>query len=167
MTQTAINYAKVLYDLNVPEDVIIETKTLVRENPELVKALMNPVISLRDKEKVIDKVFPVQLHNFFKVLSRYQSVDCLEDIFVFYGQYVHEKHNILDAVLYYVTPPTGEQLEGIKSRLSKEYGKTFVNIRLIEKPELIGGFIIKVGDKETDYSILGRINGMRRQLLRR
>lgn len=167
MTQTAINYARVLYDLKIPEDVIEEAKTLVRGNPELVQALENPVISLQEKEKVIEKVFPVQLHNFFKVLSRYQSVDCLEDIFTAYEQYVHEKLNILDAVLYYVTLPTEEQLEGIKNRLSKEYGRTEVKIELIEKPELIGGFIIKVGNKETDYSILGRINGMRRQLLRR
>ena len=167
MTQTAINYAKVLYDLKIPGNVIEEAKVLTRDNPELVRVLMSPVVSLHDKERVIDKVFPVQLHNFFKVLSRYQSVDCLEDIYASYEQYVHEKQNILDAVLYYVTPPTGEQLEGIKGKLSKEYGKTSVNIQLIERPELIGGFVIQVGDKETDYSILGRINGMRRQLLRR
>ena len=90
MTQTAINYAKVLYDLKIPGNVIEEAKVLTRDNPELVRVLMSPVVSLHDKERVIDKVFPVQLHNFFKVLSRYQSVDCLEDIYASYEQYVHE-----------------------------------------------------------------------------
>lgn len=167
MTQTAINYAKVLYQLKVPENVIEETRIVIKQNPEIVKVLANPVISFRQKEHIIDKIFSESMHNFFKVLSRYQSIECLEDIFVAYVQYVHEQHDIVDADLYYVTPPSEEQLEGIKRKLSKEYGKAKANINLYQKPELIGGFVIKVGDKETDCSILGRMNKMSQQLLRR
>lgn len=39
MTQTAINYGKVLYQLNVPKESILETQRLLKEVPELSKAL--------------------------------------------------------------------------------------------------------------------------------
>ena len=35
MTQTAINYGKVLYQLNVPKESILETQRLLKEVPEL------------------------------------------------------------------------------------------------------------------------------------
>ena len=46
MTQTAINYGKVLYQLNVPKESILETQRLLKEVPELLKTLENPTISL-------------------------------------------------------------------------------------------------------------------------
>ncbi|MCI5620876.1 MAG: ATP synthase F1 subunit delta [Lachnospiraceae bacterium] len=167
MTQTAINYAKVLYELNIPQDVIAKTQSLVKENPQLMDVLMNPVVSFPEKEHVIDRIFPSEMQNFFKVLTRYHSADCLPDIFIYYENYAHEKQDILDATLYYVTPPTEEQIEGIKAKLAREYHRSQVDLELIQRQEVMGGFVVKVGDVETDYSILGRINDMRRQLVKR
>lgn len=167
MIQTAINYAKVLYELNISPDIIAKTHELVKENPKLMDVLMNPVVSFREKERVIDRIFPAEVHNFMKVLTRYQSVDCLPDIFTCYENYAHEKQDILDATLYYVTPPTEEQVEGIKAKLAKEYHRSQVDLELIPRPELLGGFVVKIGDVEADYSILGRVNGLRRQLVKK
>lgn len=167
MTQTAINYAKVLYELNIPQDAIAKTHDLIEENPELIHVLMNPVVSFREKERVISRIFPAEVHNFMKILTRYHSADCLPDIFTYYENYSHEKQDILDATLYYVTPPTQEQVEGIKAKLAKEYHRSQVDLELIQRQELIGGFVVKVNDVEADYSILGRVNGLRQKLVKR
>ena len=36
MTTAAVNYAKVLYELPVPEEAVNESERLLQENPELI-----------------------------------------------------------------------------------------------------------------------------------
>ena len=58
MTETSINYAKALYELSVPEEAVLETEKIFRGTPQLKGALENPLVSLKEKEHVIDRVFP-------------------------------------------------------------------------------------------------------------
>ena len=67
MTETSINYAKALYELSVPEEAVLETEKIFRSTPQLKGALENPLVSLKEKEHVIDRVFPQEMKNFLKV----------------------------------------------------------------------------------------------------
>ena len=69
--------------------------------------------------------------------------------------------------LYYVTPPTDKQKAGIENFLMKEYGSKAVQLSMVEKKELIGGFVIRTGDREYDRSILGRYKSLRQKLVMR
>ena len=60
-----------------------------------------------------------------------------------------------NAILSYVTEPTREQLEGIKSFLNKKYKD--INIEMREDPSLGGGFVIQAGNDVYDWSLKGRI----------
>ena len=66
MTETSINYAKALYELSVPEEAVLETEKIFRSTPQLKGALENPLVSLKEKEHVIDRVFPQEMKNFLK-----------------------------------------------------------------------------------------------------
>ena len=55
MTETSINYAKALYELSVPEEAVLETEKIFRSTPQLKGALENPLVSLKEKEHVIDR----------------------------------------------------------------------------------------------------------------
>ena len=55
MTQTVINYARVLYELQIPDEIIMEAETYFRNVPELKDALTNPVIPLNEKYAVIER----------------------------------------------------------------------------------------------------------------
>lgn len=69
--------------------------------------------------------------------------------------------------MYYVTQPEEEQLREIKQTLMKKYRKNDIRLRLIEDPGLIGGFIIRVGDVETDWSLKGRLKQLEQKIMRR
>mgnify|MGYP000193522396 CR=1 FL=1 len=73
MTETSINYAKALYELSVPEEAVLETEKIFRSTPQLKGALENPLVSLKEKEHVIDRVFPQEMKNFLKVTCKYQK----------------------------------------------------------------------------------------------
>ena len=46
----------------------------------------------------------------------------------------------------------------------KESHYPYVEFNFIEQPELIGGFVLKVGDIEEDNSIRGRLNRLEKKL---
>jgi len=165
MTQTANNYGVILYDLKIPTQIISETREILSATPELSKALICPIVSMKDKHELINKIFPQEMHNFLKVLCDYQSVDRLPDIFKAYDEYFDEQNDILRASLYYVTAPTDAQHDQIRQNLVEKYGKKNVLINMIKQPDLIGGFMIRVRDQETDWSMRGRLNKLQQKMI--
>ncbi|MEG0720659.1 MAG: F0F1 ATP synthase subunit delta, partial [Lachnospiraceae bacterium] len=67
MTQTTDRYAKVLYQLEIPQEIICETSRIFQEAPELIAVFENPVIPKKQKHLVLKKIFPVEIQNFLKV----------------------------------------------------------------------------------------------------
>ena len=97
MTETSINYAKALYELSVPEEAVLETEKIFRSTPQLKGALENPLVSLKEKEHVIDRVFPQEMKNFLKVTCKYQKISSIYDILEAYGDYSRKQKGILAA----------------------------------------------------------------------
>ena len=147
MTQTANNYGTVLYELGVAGEVVAETERIFSLTPELSKSLGSPIVSAKEKHKLIDSIFPQEVRNFLKVLCDNGSVGELADIFSSYHTCYDAHNGILRATLSYVTPPTESQLAQMKEHLKKEYGKNEVQIELIEQPDLHDD--IKEGDTIT------------------
>ncbi|WP_333646870.1 ATP synthase F1 subunit delta [Lacrimispora sp.] len=164
MTQAAINYGQVLYELSIPEETVEETALILRTVPQLKEALCSPVVGKNSRRRIIDRVFPAEIRNFLKVLADHQSMDLAEDIFKAWQASVCEQKGILEASLFYVTEPEEEQLREIKAMLCKKYGKKDVRLSLVQDLSLIGGFILRVGDVETDWSLKGRIRQLEQKI---
>lgn len=164
MTQTARNYGRVLVDLGIPREDVEEMWRIFLEVPELSLTLKSPVVKTKEKQAVIDKIFPEKVRGFLKVLCGYQSMDQIVDIRKAYDAYFDEQNDMLQAVLYYVTAPKQEQLAGLKAYLQRKYKKQNVCITPVQRTELIGGFVLSVGDREEDYSILGRLAALQQKL---
>ena len=151
MTET--NYAKVLYELNIAPEVTASANAILKAAPEVSEVLSSPVVSLKEKENVIDKIFPKEICNFMKVLCRYHKASLAQEIFKEYQEYYNKRHNILNAELFYVVAPKKEQLDGMKNFLCKKYHTKDVQIKQIEDKSLIGGFCIRVEDEEIEKII--------------
>lgn len=167
MTQIVINYARVLYELNIPKNIILETQDIFASVPDLKVRLISPVISNQKKHNIIERLFPKEMHSFLKILCDYQSMEVIDEIFVAYKQYYNEQNGILEAKLTYVTLPGEEELDGIKKVLMDKYHKNQVELTLVYNPEIIGGFIIEAQNRETDWSLKGRLNKLQQRLVRR
>lgn len=167
MMQAAINYGRVLFELSISQTAIEETALALKTVPELKRALSSPVIPMGSKHKVIERVFPKEMITFLKVIVDRRDMDLADDIFEAYRTRVAEEEGVLEASLYYVTEPEEAQLQEIKAMLCKKYEKKDIRLRLIEDPGLIGGFIIRVGDVETDWSLKGRLRQLEQKIMRR
>lgn len=167
MTERAMQYGKVLFELHIDASVIATTKELIKKCPELVAALDNPAIKAGEKYKVIDRIFDDGISSFLKVVTDNKMINSIEDIWESYEDYQRIEKNFVKATFYYVSKPDDAQIKAIKARICKQYQKDGVDLFLVEQPSLIGGFVLKVCDYEVDRSISGRIEQLTQNLMRR
>lgn len=164
MTENLNNYGKVLYELHISQESAACAEAILHQVPQVTEALSSPLVTLDEKEKAVDRIFPEELHNFMKVLCRYHKVAAAQEIFKAYQGYCNKQNHVLNAVLTYVVLPTEEQRQGIEKFLCGKYHVKSVELKLCEDKSLVGGFILRIGDQEIDYSLRGRINELQQKL---
>lgn len=167
MTQTASNYGKVLYDLKISKEVVKEAREILTTVPQLWKELLNPTVKKSVKISLIKKIFPKELHSFLCVLCEYQNMDQVFDIFEAYEKEYRNDHAIIQAELEYVTEPDEKQVEQFRTYILERFGQKdgTVELKLTRRPELLGGFVIRVGEKEIDQSLVGKMRELENKLV--
>jgi F-type H+-transporting ATPase subunit delta len=167
ISQRALNYAKVLYSLELKEESINKAKSLLLNCSELIDVLLNPAIKKQEKDSVIEALFDKEMCSFLKVLCENKAIDSYAEIFEAYEELLFEHKNILRAKLTYAVKPSEEELGQIKQQLCDKYKKTGVFLELKEDASLIGGFVLYVGDMEYNKSIKGALSEMQKTLIGR
>lgn len=172
-TKAASRYAKSLIDLSVErnalealkDDMVLFSK-VVDENPQLEAILQNPIVPLDKKLGILQDTFGKKVHevtnSFFSlIVKKGRSAILFETAKQFIVQYNRLK-KIVTAEVTVATALTAPQREEIVATVKKETGAAEVNI--VEKTDesLIGGFILKVGDKQFDASIQGGLNKLKK-----
>lgn len=160
----AERYARVLYELGIPEEAIQETENIFEEVPELGAVFANPTVSSGSKMRVIDRVFPEKMKNFLKTACRYQRLDIISEIFAAYRRYCDQQNKILKAVLTCVEPPSEPQLAEMKTFLCRKYGAEQAKIEIRTDVKLLGGFVLQAGSDEYDWSLSGRLQRLEQKL---
>lgn len=95
--------------------------------------------------------------SFLKKACEEGCIGQMEDMIKVWEKCLLDGAGILSASLFYVTRPDEEQLAGILEFLCREYKKKDVQLEMAAAPELMGGFVLKTGDVEYDYSLKGQL----------
>ena len=157
MISTALEYAKRLRELNIPGDIVGQTGDIFKAVPQVKLDFESPAVSLSAKHNVIEKVFPLQIRDFLKVLCDNGDVYLWDDICTAYRELSPEKKEEFVVTLSYVTAPTDEQLQNIRNFIQKKYNREDMTFETKEDPSLGGGFIIRAGNEVYDWSTGGRM----------
>lgn len=160
----AVSYGKVLFGMDIPEGAVDKTREILREVPQLTDLFMNPTIPLKTKYSVADKVFPAEMRSFMKTVCRYRKMGLIREIFAAYDRCREKQAGILKAALYCVTAPGEEQKKGIEAFLCRKYGAEKAELSVCRDDSLIGGFLLRVGSDEYDWSIKGRMDRLAQEL---
>ena len=164
MTQTANNYGTVLFELGVEKETVEEMKRIFSLTGELPRVLDCPVVSGREKHRLIEQLFPKEVWNFLKEMCDHGNVSEMEDVFKAYTRCYDEANGILKTVMYCAGTPDEEQLAQIKAYLAAKHHRETVELTICTQPELIGGFVLETGDLVEDYSVRGRIKNLEQKL---
>lgn len=171
--QVATRYAKSLIDLageksaveTIKKDIELFLATC-RANPELQAILKNPIIGLDKKANILDGLFSGKVHemilSFFKIVVRKGRAEILfATAKEFITQYNVIK-NVVKAIVTSASPLSEENITQIEE-VVKQATNGEVILTSIVDPKLIGGFILKVGDKQFDTSISSKLNKLRKE----
>jgi len=170
----AARYAKSLIELakekNVVEAVYEDMKLFkdtADKNRGLMLALKSPVVRHEKKLAVLkaifqDKVNPVS-YSIFEIITRKNRESILDSIADEFIKAYDEYRGIQKATVITTTPLTEDLRTQFNKIVSEATGKT---VELEEKvdPALIGGYLLRVNDRQIDASLRSRLNELKLQL---
>ena len=163
-SSTANEYAKTLRKLNITASTVGQAGDIFQAVPEILADLENPAVELTAKHRVIEKVFPVEIRDFLKLLCDNGNVGLWDEIVKEYKAAIPRKEGELTVTLRYVTAPDEKQLAGIRDFVAKRFGTEGVTFEMEQDASLGGGFILEAGNEVFDWSTNGRMQQFKEQM---
>lgn len=140
-----------------------------KELPELKKFLLSPEIAYTDKKALLDKLFEGQntmLSSFLKLLLDKGRMSSISGIYEEYTKLANERSRIIQIEVTSAMPIEAHQEEKLKLKYIEEYKAYKANLTSRVDSSLIGGIIVKIGDRLIDGSIAGRLKSLRENVLK-
>lgn len=163
-------YSEALFDVAHEEDRLKDIQSEFTwvmnqciEYPEFFEIIKTPKISIDEKKMILQETFkdhisPSLLNFLMIIIDKKRGADLLE-IKSDFDERVDDYHNIVKATVESVVPLTEEQLIKLKERLTHLTGKS-VEIQSVINPTILGGLVVRVGDKLIDGSVKFKLEGM-------
>lgn len=166
VTKKALNYAEVLYEIDSAGKSVASAAEIFKTR-EFLSAVENPQISFDEKCAVIDRLFDEKLSGFIKTICKNGDYSVFGMIGTAYTEVYCRYKNILFGYLEYAKPISDDEKDRLKSALRIKYKADDVRIEMVENQDIIGGFRLNIGDKIYDRSVLGVLERMKSELVRR
>jgi F-type H+-transporting ATPase subunit delta len=167
-------YATSLYELatergeleTVKADVESFLNTL-KAAPELKSVLASPVIPSTKKLAILKQLYanrlsPILVRFFENVSIRNREALLASVMESFLDVYLSQK-GIAKGVVTSATPLSAKAVDSLQTAAEQISGKKVQLAQTID-PALLGGYILRVGDKELDQSVATRLERVRRSL---
>lgn len=170
----ASRYAKALLQLaeerkcldEVMKDMTSFT-TVCKENRDFVLLLKNPIASSYKKLAIIKQIFDGKVNEMtfgiFDILTRKNREMYLPEVALAFREQYHTVKGIVESTITTVSP--------ISAAIKKDISAVVKNITnsevvLTEKidPSIIGGFVLRIGDKQIDDSVSAKLRELKLQL---
>lgn len=173
----ASRYAKSLIDLSIEQGNLDAVKGdmeqfigVLKQNSELVAVLKNPVIKLDKKKAIITAIFAGKIQptilSFFGLLIDKGRGAILLDIAIEFIREYNDVKGIVHASVTSASKLSDENLSQLKSQLAQQINADIILENTVDA-SLIGGFVVKVGDRQVDASIAGKLNKLEKHFAQR
>lgn len=173
--KAASRYAKSLIDLATEQQALEQVKddmvlfeSVVDDHRELEAILKNPIVPLDKKWGILKNTFGENIHQITRhflqlVVNKGRSAILFETAKQFIRQYQVLKGIVTAEVTSAVVLNASVKSE-IESLVKDALKANEVVVKEKIDEQLIGGFILKVGDKQFDTSIAGSLHKLRQAL---
>ncbi|MBC6366352.1 ATP synthase F1 subunit delta [Algoriphagus sp. AK58] len=173
--RVAYAYAKSLMELAIERGQLEEVyqdflhlAKMARSNRDLELAMRNPIVSSDKKLKILKTLYEKRgatqaTLSFFEIICRKNREVILADIAREF-QVQYQIHSNIQVAEVTTTFPLDDKLRAEFSKIVLEI-TGMKEVKLTEKinPELIGGFILRVNDRQLDESLSSKLKALRVQ----
>ncbi len=174
-SKISVRYAKAFFSAAVERNLLPVVKKdvdlllhLLQTQPRLKEILGSPVVQTKDKRSFLDKVFKAQFNELTMgflhlLLKNNRELFLFEICLNFQGLY-GKLTGIKSAQLTTAVEMDDTQLKLFNQLIQVRFGSKAEVLTTVDE-SLIGGFILKVEDKQLDASVSTQLKKMRRELV--
>lgn len=170
-------YGDALFELAVEEnktDVLFEEAQAVlasfNENRDLIKFLNHPKIETIKKQEVIENIFnnfvSKDMTGFLTLIVNKGRYNDIPDILSYFIDRIKEYKRIGVAYVTSARELSGQQKAAIEEKLLKTTSYLSYEMNYKVDESLIGGIIIRIGDRVIDSSIKTKLSELSKELLK-
>jgi len=171
-TRAAIRYAKAVLSLasdqNTAEAVNNDMKLIaatISENLELDQVLKSAIVKSDVKKATLTQIFPninTISSGLFNILVSNKRIDILGDVALKYSVLFDELNGKEVAQVTTAIPMTNDLEIKVLAKV-KELTSKAVELENIVDESILGGFILRVGDKQYNASISNKLSKLKRE----
>ena len=176
-SRAALRYAKALIleaDQQKNADVVQQdmqaVHTTIEASRDLRLALVNPIIKSKDKKAVLLEVFAKQTkatHSLIEVLVDNKRTELLGEISKAYIDQYNERIGVKYVEVVTATALTPEMETRVLAKAKEITQAKDVILTSTINPDLLGGFIIRVGDVEYNASVSNQLENIKKEFTKR
>jgi len=170
----AKTYSEALFEVALEEekvDLFLEEFEFIANTlnmyPDFFTLLKSPQIHVSEKKEIITEVFEdklsLEMMNFLKIILDKNRSYYLPQIKDEYQKLVNNHKGIIEAIAITAIPLNDDDKLKLKEKLEGITGK---NIKISNKIDssLLGGVLVRIGDKVIDGTIKGRLDELKDSL---
>ena len=151
----------------IAEQVDVLTQSFA-ENPELLKLLNHPKISKEEKISVIENIFKGRFSDdivgFLVIITEKDRGAQIEGILNYFKAKVREYKKIGVARVTSAMELSAEQKKRVEEKLLQQTSYESFEVEYSVDASLIGGMVIRIGDRVVDSSIRTKLDTMTKKL---
>ena len=170
-SQVGRRYSKAIFEIAEEKNQVKEiyemlnsAMVLYRTDKEFKNFILNPLIDNEQKKSVLNEIFgkdnSENLNILLYILDK-GRMNCIKYIVAEYLKIYYRKNRILDVKATFTKELTDEQKKKLIDKLSQKTGKE-INLVIKVDKDILGGGIIKIGDKIIDGSIRRELDNWRK-----
>lgn len=174
--RVAIRYAKSLLSLAIEGNVLEEVRedmmilnSVCNENRDLTNMLKSPIVKSDMKSTILNKIFKNKLSslsmNFIELISEKKREAVLSSISEGFISLYNIEKNIVKATVTTAAPITDGLRVNILVKLKEVIGDADVQVEERINASLIGGFVLRVGDREYNASAANKLRQLKREFI--
>ncbi|RXP49339.1 ATP synthase F1 subunit delta [Lutibacter sp. HS1-25] len=172
-SRAAVRYAKAVLsfaleqqkEVEVNNDMLLVVKT-IDENADLQLLLSSPVIKSELKKSALKEIFTSKISSvstgLIELLIDNKRLSILKEVAKKYTLLFDELKGIEIAKVTTAVPLTEALNKEVLAKVKEITGKE-ATIENNVNPDILGGFILRIGDVQYDASIANKLKGLKRQ----
>ena len=142
--------------------------TVLRENQELSRLMNHPQIVKEEKLQLIENIFKGNVSDemigLMRMLIAKNHFGEMENVFIYFLDEVKEYKNIGTAYVTAPLPLSEEQKAAVEKRLLETTKYVEFEMHYDVDAALIGGLVIRIGDRVVDSSVKNKLTSLTREL---
>ena len=174
----AERYAQSLIELGKNNDLsyvsiasdLATIQLILKRSHDLYEALTNPLVSIENKDEIIEAVFSkdidVLIKSFLKILVERNRFDLIYDIIVVFNKLLDDVNNVARVEVVSAVGLNENEKNVIHEKLSEKIKDKQISVKYTVDESIIAGLIFKLGDDVLDTSVSHRLEELQKSIIK-